>query len=353
MLVFSQCTDTFFTPLFSTIMSSIGIALVGAGNIAQNVHLPIWDKMRNVRVVALCDKNKSRAKILAEKYGIPHVCKTVDEVLMLDGIDAVDICAATEAHYDTAMACIDAHKPVLIEKPIAPTAQQARDIADAAAKNNTLLMVAMNHRFRQDTMLLKSTIERQELGSPYFIKTGWLKQHIGEQRWLAAMDRTGTGVMLDLGIVLLDLLLWMFKHDTVQSVRAMTHKLHTKNVEDFVHARINFSNGAVATMEASWSLLQTDDFYFCDIYGTQGSASINPMKLTRRKGTTIEAIEQKGGITSRATLYQKSYQTELQHFANAVSGIVPALSTGYEAYECMRIIEAIYQSAEEHREIDV
>lgn len=334
-------------------MSAVGIALVGAGNIAQNVHLPILSKMRNVRVVALCDKNKSRAKILAEKYGIPHVCKTVEEVLALDDVDAVDICAATEAHYDTAMACIEDHKPVLIEKPIAPTAQQAREIADAAAASKTLLMVAMNHRFRQDTMLLRSMIERRELGEPYFIKTGWLKQHLGEQRWFAAMDRAGTGVMLDLGIVLLDLLLWMFKHDKVQSVRAMTHKLHTKNVEDFVHARINFADGAVATMEASWSLLQTDNFYFCDVYGTQGSAGINPIKITHKEGNELKAVAQKGGITSPVALYQKSYQTELQHFVNAVSGVVPALSTGREAYECMRIIEAIYQSAEEHCEIAV
>lgn len=334
-------------------MSSVGIALIGAGNIAQNVHLPMLSKMRNVQLVALCDKNKSRAKILAEKYGIPHVCKTVDEVLAIDDVKAIDICAATEAHYDTAMACIAAHKPVLIEKPIAPTAQQAREIAASASENNTLLMVAMNHRFRQDTMLLKSMIERQELGVPYFIKTGWLKQHIGERHWFAAMDRAGTGVMLDLGIVLLDLLLWMFKHNKVQSVRAMTHKLHTKSVEDFVHARINFTDGAVATMEASWSLLQTDNFYFCDVHGTQGSAGINPVKITRKEGNELKAVAQKGGIPSPVALYQKSYQTELQHFVNAVSGVVPALSTGHEAYECMRIIEAIYTSAKEHCEVAV
>ncbi len=76
-------------------MNTVGIALIGAGNIAQNVHLPLLSKMKNVRIVALCDKNRSRAKILAEKYGIPRVCRNVEEVLATDGVDAVDICTTT------------------------------------------------------------------------------------------------------------------------------------------------------------------------------------------------------------------------------------------------------------------
>lgn len=333
-------------------MNTVGIALVGAGNIAQNVHLPLLSKMRNVRIVALCDKNRSRAKILAEKYGIPHVCKNVEEVLATDGIDAIDICTTTDAHYETALACLEAQKPVLIEKPVAPSARQAREIDEMARRTDTLLMVAMNHRFRQDTMLLKSLIERGELGIPYFVKAGWLKQHIGEQRWFTAMDKAGTGVMLDLGIVLLDLLLWMFQYRPVQSVRAMTHRQQTKHVEDFIHARINFSGGTVATLETGWSVVR-DEFYFCDVYGTKGTAGINPVKVTRRSGNELEAVSHKGEGTSRTTLYQKSYQAELQHFINAVAGLVPVLSTGREAFECMRVIEALYRSAEEQREVEV
>lgn len=333
-------------------MNTVGIALIGAGNIAQNVHLPLLSKMKNVRIVALCDKNRSRAKILAEKYGIPRVCRNVEEVLATDGIDAVDICTTTQAHYETALACLEAQKPVLIEKPVAPSARQALEIDTMAKSTDTLLMVAMNHRFRQDTMLLKSLIEHGELGNPYFLKAGWLKQHIGEQRWFTTMDKAGTGVMLDLGIVLLDLLLWMFQYRPVQSVRAVTHRQQTKNVEDFIHAHINFSDGAVATLEAGWSIVR-DEFYFCDVYGTKGSAGVNPMRGTRRTGNTIEAVPHKGESTSRMALYQKSYQAELQHFINAVAGLVPVLSTGREAFECMRIIEALYSSANEQQEVKI
>lgn len=334
-------------------MDTVGIALVGAGNIAQSVHLPLLAGMRNVRIVALCDKNRSRARALAEKYNIPRVCKTVEEVLATDGVDAVDICTTTDAHYETALACLEAGRPVLVEKPVAPTARQARELAETAERTNSLLMVAMNHRFRQDTMLIRSLLERQELGSPYFAKAGWLKQHIGEQRWFTAMDKAGTGVMLDLGIVLLDLLLWLFEYQPVQSVRAVTHRQQTKNVEDFVHARLNFADGVVATLEAGWSVVR-DEFYFCDVYGTKGSAGINPVKVTRRTGNSIEAVSLRGeGSSSRMALYKKSYRSELQHFVQAVAGLVPVLSTGREALECMRVIEAIYRSAEEQREVNV
>jgi predicted dehydrogenase len=59
-------------------MENVGLALVGAGNIAQNIHLPLLAKMPNVRLLALCDKNLSKAKMIAERYGIPHVCRSVE-----------------------------------------------------------------------------------------------------------------------------------------------------------------------------------------------------------------------------------------------------------------------------------
>ncbi|MBU3741934.1 MAG: gfo/Idh/MocA family oxidoreductase, partial [Candidatus Kapabacteria bacterium] len=79
-------------------MSSLGVALVGAGNIAQNIHLPILSKLANVKIVSICDKSVSKARILAERYGVGHVGRSVDDALKLDAVNAVVITTSTDAH---------------------------------------------------------------------------------------------------------------------------------------------------------------------------------------------------------------------------------------------------------------
>lgn len=332
-------------------MEKVGIALIGAGNIAQNVHLPILAKLRNVNLVALCDRNKSKARILCEKYNIPHDCRTVEELMKIDGIDAVDICTSTDAHYDMAITCLESGKDVLIEKPIARSAEEALHMVETAERLDRKLMVAMNHRFRPDTIFLKDRLHREELGKVYYMKSGWLSQRSNQKRWLAQADRAGGGVLLDLGIVLLDLMLWLYDYEEVHSVRATMHHHKTRNVEDFVAAFINFKDDRVATLEASWTLMRPEEFYYCNIFGENGSAYINPLKII--KNVQNELVEQKDLITirSKPLLYRKSYQAELQHFANAVLNLVPTVSTGREALKRMRIIEAMYRSARERAEV--
>jgi predicted dehydrogenase len=327
------------------------IALIGAGNIAQSIHLPILAKLPGVEIVALCDRNKSKAKMLAERYKIPHVVREVSELLQIEVIDAVDICTSTDAHYEVAVACLEAGKDALIEKPLARSWQEAAMIDEMAKKHERKVMVAMNHRFRPDTITLKSIIERGELGAFHYIKAGWLKQRSNEQKWLAQADRSGGGVMLDLGIVLIDLMLWLTSFPKVHSVRAVMQKHQTKNVEDFVTGFLNFADDTVAIFETSWTLQRPEELYYCNFFGDKGSAFINPLKVIRRKGNEFISAESPEATRSKTALYQKSYQNELQHFINAVQGLVPVASTTSEAVHRMRIIDALYASARERTEI--
>jgi predicted dehydrogenase len=332
-------------------MKRTGIALIGAGNIGQSIHLPILSKLPGVEIVAICDRNKSTAKLIAEKYGIKHVCTEVSELLKLDGIDAVDICTSTDTHYEVAVECLEAGKDALIEKPLARSWQEAAMIGETATRCERKVMVAMNHRFRPDTITLKSIIERGELGKFQYIKSGWLKQRSSEQKWLAQADRSGGGVMLDLGIVLIDLMLWLTNFPKVHSVRAVMQKHQTKNVEDFVTGFLNFADDTVAIFETSWTLQRPEELYYCNFFGEQGSAYINPLKIIRRQGNEFVSTETPDANRSKAALYQKSYQNELQHFVNAVQGLVPVASTVGEAVHRMRIIDSLYVSARERTEI--
>ncbi len=332
-------------------MKQLGIAIVGAGNMAQTTYLPILAKLSGSHILALCDRNKSKAKIVAEKFAVPTVCKDISELAHIEDLDAVIITASTDAHYETALACLEMGKDILVEKPIARTYSEAVAINDKAHATQRKLMIAMNHRFRADTMLLKNYLDRGELGNVTYLKAGWLKQRASEQRWLAQADLSGGGVTVDLGIVLLDLMLWFLNYPTVHSVRAVMQHHQTKNVEDFLSAMIHFANDSVATLEVGWSLNRPEEeLYYCNLFGAKGSAYINPLKLVKRVGSEFRTIEDMP-VRNRSTLYHKSYHTEISHFLNAVRDIVPVISTGHEAVAHMRLIEALYTSAREREEV--
>lgn len=81
---------------------------------------------------------------------------------------------------------------------------------------------------------------------------------------------------MDLGILLLDLTLWMYDFAAVRSVHAAMFRHQTRVVEDLVIATLYFSSGSVATLECSWSLMRPEDLYYCNIFGTKGSGYLNP-----------------------------------------------------------------------------
>lgn len=331
-------------------MSTLGIALVGAGNIAQNVHLPILSKLPGVRLVSICDRSVSKARILAERYKVGHVGRSIDDALKLDDVQAVFITTSTDAHSELARKAIMAGRHVFVERPVARTLQETIDVRSAAHESGVQVMVGMNHRFRPDVVHMKNAVERGELGAVSYVKAGWVKQRSTDARWLAQADKSGGGVLVDLGVVVLDMILHVFNFGRVRSVMASTYHHDTKSVEDLAVAMLQFENGAVATVETSWSLVRSEDVFYCNVFGKKGSAFINPFKLVTRaagKTTTTTAPQQRTQIEA----YRRSYEAEIKHFVHAVRGIAPMISTIDEAVERMKVVEALYASAELKREI--
>ncbi len=70
-------------------------------------------------------------------------------------------------------------------------------------------MVGMNLRYRPDTMLLRSFINSNEIGEPFYIKCGWIRKQSSSEKWFTKKEESGGGVIIDLGIHLLDLALWL------------------------------------------------------------------------------------------------------------------------------------------------
>lgn len=326
------------------------LLLVGAGNIAQSIHLPVLASMQGVRVQAIVDRQIAKARILAEKYNVPYAKRSLTEALRIPDIHGVVITSSTDAHCDNALESIAAGKHVFIERPAARTLEETVQIKTAATEADLMVMVGMNHRFRPDIVHMKNAIDRGEIGQIFYVKAGWVKQRSNDARWMAHADKSGGGVMMDLGVSVLDMILHVFDFGRVRSVMASTFHQETKAVEDIVVAMLQFENGSVATIETSWSLMRAEDLYYCNVFGKKGSAYINPFKLVKRDGTGFKTTHPPQN-KSQVNVYKKAYETELRHFTSAVRGIVPLVSPIDDAVERMKIIEAMYASAELQREI--
>jgi predicted dehydrogenase len=271
-------------------------------------------------------------------------------MLEKSGIDAVIIATPTSTHKDIAIDCLNAGKDVLIEKPMARTYQEAKQIVDAAKKNKRKLMVGMNLRYRPDTMLLRSFINTKEIGEPFYVKCGWIRKQSSNEKWFTKKEESGGGVIIDLGIHILDLALWLLDYPEISYVSSQNFHHYTKNVEDTSISCVKCKNSAVINMEVSWSLPVEKDHFFLEVYGTRGSFSINPFRIYKKVENDYINLTPTQ-VDSPTVLFKKSYLNELKSFIGAIKGLNPVFSPGEEAMQRMKIIEAMYESAEKKHEI--
>src|SRR6185436_10592173 len=152
------------------------LGVIGAGSVAQVSHLPVLKKRRDLEVVAICDDDGERARLVAQHFGIPRVTSDYESLLRGDEVDAVIIATPNHLHAPMTLAALGYGKHVLCEKPPARNAAEAAQMAVAAERSGKVLMYAMNNRFRSDVAVLRGYLERQELGKIFYVKTGWLRR---------------------------------------------------------------------------------------------------------------------------------------------------------------------------------
>jgi predicted dehydrogenase len=328
------------------------IGVIGLGTVAQLVHLPNFSKIKNAEVTAVAEIKSHRLMTVADKFNIPHKYKNYKDLLENSDVDAVIITTPTSQHKEIAIDCLNAKKDVLIEKPIARTYTEAKSIVDAAEKNNCKLMVGMNLRYRPDLMLIRTLINAGEIGQPFYLKCSWVRRQSSSENWFMKREEAGGGVLLDLGIHLLDVALWLLDNPEVNSVSTQNYYQSSKNLEDTSLSFIRCSNSSIINLESSWSLADDKDSFNISVYGSKGSISTTPFKLYKRIGE--ENVDLKPSMTeSPSQLFKKSYLNELKSFIGAISGLNPVFSSGEEGMNLLKISETMYKSAEQDKEIKI
>ncbi|HZV91014.1 MAG TPA: Gfo/Idh/MocA family oxidoreductase, partial [Candidatus Nitrosocosmicus sp.] len=178
------------------------IGLIGAGVVAQVNHLPALKARRDVEVLALCDDDVEKARMVAQRFGIGRAVSDYEALLRNDELDAVIIATPNHLHAPMTQAALGYGKHVLCEKPPARNAAEAEQMAEAAKRAGTVLFYAMNFRFRTDVQMLRGYMERRELGTIFYAKTGWLLRRTETRRasWYRNKRSAGGGVLIDMGV---------------------------------------------------------------------------------------------------------------------------------------------------------
>jgi predicted dehydrogenase len=333
-------------------MAMTRLAVIGLGSVAQLVHLPLISKLNDAELKAVAEINKSRLNTIADKFSIKERYTDYRKMLADDDIDAVIIATPTSTHKEVAIECLKAGKDILVEKPLARTYQEAVPIVEAAEKYKRKIMVGMNLRYRPDAMILKSILNSGEIGTPYYVKCSWVRRQSSSEKWFTTKKESGGGVIIDLGILLLDMSLWLLDYPPVTTVSTHNYYSKSASVEDTSVNLIRCADDSVLNLEASWSLPLEKDQFFLQVYASNGSASINPFRIIKKNEDQFFDLtpSQAGKPTN---LFKKSYLNELKSFIGAVKGLNPVFSSGQEALQRMKVVDAMYVSAKTKKEISI
>ena len=324
----------------------VRVGIIGAGAISQLVHLPILAERPDVEVVVLADADMHKAETLSRRFGVPLVMET-EAVLGSDEVDAIVLCTPNHLHADMAVTALESGKHLLVERPLAATSSGVEKVVDVAEASGAILAVGMPHRFRPEVAALRSFVEGGELGQVFAARASWLTRKLAGQRtsWRADREISGGGVLIDLGVVALDLCLWSIGYPEVTRVTCSL-EAEDDEVEHSGTLMLETRSGVTISVEVSNRLFASKDRYYLRVMGADGSASIPPLEVFRLAGgRPMDVTPRQPRPQGGENRYTNAYRRLLDAWIRSLQGTAE-LEIPREQVALMKIIEAAYRSAE-------
>ncbi|WP_280772035.1 Gfo/Idh/MocA family protein [Salipaludibacillus daqingensis] len=348
----------------------LNVGIIGCGGIALGKHLPSLTKLETVNIVAFCDTIPERAKEAASSFGTESAKVFEDyKALLKDrSIDVVHVCTPNISHSEISIASLEAGKHVMCEKPMAKTAEEGRQMVEAAKRTGKKLTIGYQNRFRTDSQYLHKVTSSGDLGEIYYAKAHAIRRR-AVPTWGVFLDeeKQGGGPLIDIGTHALDLTLWMMNNYKPKVIMGSTfHKLGKKenaanawgpwdpnkfNVEDSAMGFIKMEDGATIMLEASWALNSLDvDEAKCSLSGTEGGADMKDgLRLNGEKYSELftKKIELGAeGVAFYDGAEESDADKEARLWIEAILQDKEPVVKPEEALVVTEILEAIYTSAE-------
>ncbi|MEO8192280.1 MAG: Gfo/Idh/MocA family oxidoreductase [Gemmatimonadales bacterium] len=327
----------------------IRLGLVGAGAIAQLAHLPVLARIRGAQLVAICDNDGPKAGALAQRLGVPDIFTDIDELLDSDELDAVVIATPNHLHEPHVLRALKQRVHVLCERPLSLTSGGVTRILNAAKAADRKVVVGNNHRFRSDVQQLSRFLQGGELGRVMGMRAGQYQFRAGHQGWRNRKAEAGGGAFLEYGYPLLDLCLWLADFPDPVRVTAHMDKAREGSVEDTMLVHLECAAGISFSIDVSWSYVGQEERWWFEVISSRGSARLAPLRVVKELNGRPTNVSPSGAAAKESAFLQ-SYRAELAHFV-ALLHNEAAYEPPDEQLKVMRVLEAIYKSAEEGREI--
>jgi myo-inositol 2-dehydrogenase/D-chiro-inositol 1-dehydrogenase len=339
---------------------TVKIGMIGAGFVGDIHHTAITGWVHNAEMVAVASPNS--AKSFAKERGIPNAYTDYKEMLKEANFDTVLIAIPNDLHCQATIDAAQAGKHVIIEKPLCVTLEEADQMIEACNKAGVLLMYAEELLFAPKYVRAKTLIDEGAIGEPFLAKQS--EEHPGpHEPWFWDVNRSGGGVLLDMGCHSIEYTRWVLGKPKVKSVTAFlgTFLHHDRtDGEDHSYTVVEYEGGKIAMLENSWAKGGGVDDR-CEIYGKKGHTRADLLRgsslLTYSEEGYGYAVEKAGAtrgytFTMFEEVWNYGFPQELQHFVNCVQGKESLMESGEDGREVLKIIYAAYQSAGEGRKIE-
>src|ERR1700730_16852322 len=312
------------------------VGVFGTGHLGK-FHLNNWKEIKDVELVGFYDPNDTAAQEVSDKY---QLARFLDPEKLMDACDAIDVVAPTNFHYDLCEIAIRKGKHVFVEKPLANTMQEARDLVKLAKESNIKMQVGHVERFNPAFLAIKDF----DL-NPMFI----------EVHRLAQFNPRGTevSVILDLMIHDIDIILSIVKSE-VKNLSASGVAVMT-DTPDIANVRIEFNNGCVANLTSSrismkkmrkMRIFQKDAYIGIDFLNKK--SEIIRLKTARDIDSFSFDIETPKGKKSIAIANPhvpevNAIKKELEEFRDAVLNKKHTLVSEVDGYRAMDVAHQILE----------
>ena len=348
------------------------LAVIGCGRIARNAHFPAFAAMEGVRIKYACDLLIEKAEKMKEDF--PFIEQTITDyhVALNDPeVDAVFVLTPNFAHYTVTMDALRAGKHVMCEKPITVNHALSLEMAEEAEKQGKILNIGVCNRFHRSVELLEQMNREGKFGNIYHVYCSFraCRSIPGLGGAFTTKEQSGGGVLIDWGVHFFDLILYILGEAKVKSLTCdaysemakdmKSYRYHnmwaedTKDIENGVNDVDDFITGYVRTEGASisfngaWAQNLDNGEMFIDFLGDKGGARLNyGGQFSFFDGETLETKKSEHDIPNM-------YRREDEAFLESIETGVRNRNHISHILETMKLLDALYRSAEAKKELQI
>ncbi|RLI89949.1 MAG: gfo/Idh/MocA family oxidoreductase [Candidatus Altiarchaeales archaeon] len=325
-------------------MKKLRAAVIGVGAMGRN-HARVYSELDGTELVAVADANPKTSKNVAEDFRC-KAYKDHREMLEEEYIDMVSIAVPTRYHRDVALDCIEKEIPILVEKPIADSEENAKEIIDKAGENGVKLTVGHIERFNPAVIELKKRLDKNELGKIFEIKAVRVGPFPNRIR--------DVGVVIDLAVHDIDIMRYLVKSEVKRLYAETERRIHTRH-EDLLSGLLKFQNDVIGVLSVNW--LTPEKIREISITGEKGMFLVKYLTQELYFYENIEAKRDRysypdilmgvteGNIINIRIPKKEPLKAELESWIECVKKDKEPLVSGEDGLKALKLAQRLIDSA--------